>query len=63
MSDLYREKTTSVTQQYSRRLKKATLQSGTHLAESQGRAPKGKGSRPAASTNEVQCRGSCLHRR
>jgi len=43
MLDLHREKATLVTQEYSGRLEKATLQSGAHLVESQGRAPKGKG--------------------
>ena len=33
MSDLHRENTLSVSQEYSRRDEKATLRSGAHLAE------------------------------
>jgi len=62
MLDLHREKTTSVTQKYSRRLKEATLRSGGPLAESQVRVPKARVSRQTPSTNEGESRGSCLHR-
>jgi hypothetical protein len=43
MSHLHREKTPSVTQEYSRRHEKATLQSGANLVATQGRAPIGHG--------------------
>jgi hypothetical protein len=46
MSDLHKGKTTSVTQEYSTRLEKATLQSGAHLAAGQGWAPIGQGRPP-----------------
>jgi len=36
MSDLHREKTLSVTQEYFRRLEEAPLQSGAHLVASHG---------------------------
>ena len=62
MSELHRQKTISVTQEYSRRHEKATLQNGTHLVESQGWAPKAKGGHPVLSANEVQPHGYCLHR-
>jgi len=43
MLDLHREKTLSVTQEYSRRHKKATLQSETRLVVTQGRLHLGFG--------------------
>jgi len=63
MSELHRERTMSITQEYSKRLEKVTLQSGAHLAESQERAPKDQGWSPAPTANQVQPHGSYLHRR
>jgi hypothetical protein len=40
MSDLHREKTSSLTYEYSRRLEEAPLQIGAHLVGSYRRAPK-----------------------
>jgi len=58
MSELHREKTSSVTQEYSRRHEKATLQSGAYLAETKGHLPKGEGRPPgpcsqSASTSRI----------
>ena len=61
MSELHREKTLSVTQKYSRRYKKATLQSGACLAATQGRPTHRLGRLPALSSNQLQPHESYLH--
>jgi len=62
MSDLHREMTSLVTQEYTRTLEEAPLQSGAHLAASQGWVPTCQGGRLAISTNGEQPHGSCRHR-